>query len=89
MPADAVVAGIDATLAAGQTDPTLVTICARRHADGHTGQEDGRLADVVELDAARRTGLGGYDRPAACLDGYDQLLSDTPLAEVVEGEAGS
>jgi hypothetical protein len=44
---------------------------------------------VVDLDAARRAGLGGYDRPAPTLDGYDQLLGGQTPAEAVEGEVRS
>jgi transposase len=66
LPHEAVVAGIDAALGIGSTDPVLVVIEARRHLDA-------TLAPVVPITAA----LARYDRPAPTLGGYDTLLAPT------------
>jgi transposase len=68
LPAAAIIAGIDAALAAGSTDPALVAIQARRHLDL---DPDAGLAPVIPITQA----LSGYDRPAPGLDGYDALLA--------------
>jgi transposase len=68
LPADAVRAGIQATLAAGLVNPELVVIQARRHLDP-------QLAPVVPITRA----LALHQRPAPRLDRYDQLL-DPPAA---------
>ncbi|MQB01962.1 MAG: hypothetical protein GEU78_17140 [Actinobacteria bacterium] len=60
-----VLAGVDAVLSAGSTDPALVAIEARR-------LRDADLAPVVAIEAA----LGRYDRPAPALAGYDDLLAE-------------
>jgi hypothetical protein len=75
MTTNAVVAGIDKTLAAGSVDPALVAIEARRAVDG-------RLAEVIPIDA----GLAGYDRPAPGLDGYDDLLDTFDAQAVGDGQ---
>jgi len=71
MAAGDVTAGIDAAMAVGATDPALVAIEARRHADAG-------LAPVVPIDDA----LSRYDRPAPSLSGYDRLLTHGALATV-------
>jgi hypothetical protein len=63
MPAVQVTAGIDAALAAGSTDPTLVAIEARRLADQ-------AVCPVIPIERA----LARYDRPAPTLAGYNVLL---------------
>ena len=65
LPTEAVLAGIDAAVAAGRCDPDLVAVQARRHLDR------GRPAAVVpQVPAA----AGVDDRPVPTLDGYDDLL---------------
>ena len=65
LPTEAVLAGIDAAVAAGRCDPDLVAVEARRHLDR------GRPAAVVpDVPAA----AGVDDRPVPTLDGYDDLL---------------
>ena len=65
LPTEAVLAGIDAAVAAGRCDPDLVAVEARRHLDS------GRAAAVVpDVPAA----AGVDDRPVPTLDGYDDLL---------------
>jgi transposase len=74
MAAGDVMAGIDAAMAVDATDPALVAIEARRHADAG-------LAPVVRIDDA----LSRYDRPAPSLASYDQLLhTDGALATVTD-----
>lgn len=68
-----VLAGIDAAMTVDATDPALVAIEARRHADAG-------LAPVVALDDR----LSRYDRPAPSLARYDRLLTDGALATVTE-----
>lgn len=62
LPADAVIAGMAAALAAGVVDAEVVAVEARRAADGQPGV-------VVPIGALAR-----YDRPAPSLGGYDELL---------------
>jgi len=65
LPTEAVLAGIDAAVAAGRCDPDLVAVEARRHMDS------GRPPAVVpDVPAA----AGVDDRPVPTLDGYDDLL---------------
>jgi len=66
-----VLAGIDAAMNVDATDPALVAIEARRHADAS-------LAPVVAITDA----LARYDRPPPTLAVYDQLLTDGALATV-------
>ena len=63
MPAEQLLAGMQAALRVGSSDPQVVLIEARR-AGGTTDPT------VVPLDA----GLARYDRPAPGLSGYDDLL---------------
>jgi transposase len=63
MTADAVLAGIDAALSAGSTDPQVVAIEARRTAESASG----RIVPIGE-------GLSRYDRPPPTVTHYDQLL---------------
>jgi len=83
MAAAHVAAGLRAALRIGSTDPALVAIEARRHADGHgddPASPQRRLATVIALPAA----LTGAARAAPSLDGYDQLLDAcAPAAEVI------
>ena len=82
MTAAHVAAGLRAALRVGSTDPAVVAIEARRHADGHGDDPAGqrrRLAKVIALP----TTLAGADRPAPRLDGYDQLLDREPAAAEV------
>jgi transposase len=72
LPAGHVLAGIQATLTVGSTDPALVAIQARRLADAP-------LADVVPITCAR----GRDDRPAPTLTGYDSLLDHPAGATVI------
>ena len=65
LPAEVVVAGIDAALAAGSVDPEVVTIEARQVGDRHAP-----AAVVVPITQAR-----GAERPAPGLAGYDDLLA--------------
>lgn len=62
-PAAALIVAMDAAVASMTLDPEVVLIEARRHAAGHTAP----VMPVKELDR--------YDRPAPCLDGYDELLT--------------
>jgi transposase len=64
LPAESVVKALEDTNAAGITDPQVVVVEARRHADARPA------AEVVPIgDLAR------YDRPAPTIDGYDGLLA--------------
>ncbi len=65
LPTDAVLAGIDAALAAGRCDPDLVAVEARRYLDG------GRAAASVPPIPAT---VPVDERPAPTLHGYDELL---------------
>jgi len=67
LPAEAVLAGIDAALKVGSTDPALVCIEARRIIDTPP-------CPVIPITQA----LQRYDRPAPTLGGYDTLLDATP-----------
>jgi hypothetical protein len=67
MPADAVVAGMTRALLAGSVDPQVVLIEARRAADHDA------VAPVIPIGTHT-----GFDRPKPSLDGYDQLLENTP-----------
>jgi transposase len=71
MATDDVLAGIEAALTVASTDPAVVAIEARRHADTE-------LAPVVAIDDA----LSRYDRPAPSLANYDRLLTNGALATV-------
>jgi transposase len=73
MAAGDVTAGIEAALTVGATDPALVAIEARRHADAG-------LAAVVKIDDR----LARYDRPTPSLAGYDRLLTHGALATVTD-----
>ena len=73
MATDDVLAGIEAALTVASTDPAVVAIEARRHADTE-------LAPVVAIDDA----LSRYDRPAPSLASYDPLLTDGALATVTD-----
>jgi transposase len=64
LPADAITAGIQAALAVRAIDPQVVIIEARRHTNQHVGNDV-----VVPIGNLER-----YDRPAPCLDRYDNLL---------------
>lgn len=64
LPADVVVAGIDAAVMAGSADPEVVAIEVRVAADQRPP------ATVVPIGATR-----GDQRPAPVLDGYDGLLA--------------
>jgi transposase len=79
MPASAVAAGLRQALRAGATDPGVVSIEARRWADGYGDDPQShrrrRLAKVVELPDT----LPALDRPAPSLDGYDQLLTTSTV----------
>lgn len=66
MPAELVVAGIDAALAAGSVDPEVVAIEARQARDGGHRPD----AVVIPIGHAR-----GAERPTPVLDGYDDLLA--------------
>jgi transposase len=74
LPADAISAGIQATLTAGLVTPELVVIEARRHLDPE-------LAPVVPI----TTALAPDERPAPRLDRYDQLLA-LPAATTLDLE---
>ncbi len=81
MPEVAVAAGLRAALRIGSTDPAVVAIESRRHADGYGDDPQSqrrRLAKVIALSDA----LPGGQRPAPSLDGYDQLLARTQPAQV-------
>lgn len=67
LPADALVAAMDAAVTSGALDPQVVIIEARRAATA-------RVAPVVPIGTLSR-----YDRPAPALAGYDDLLT-TPTA---------
>jgi transposase len=73
MAAADVAAGIDAALTVASTDPALVAIEARRHADAG-------LAAVVPIEDR----LARYDRPAPTLAAYDRLLTDGALATITD-----
>jgi hypothetical protein len=69
LPTEQVLAGIDAVLKAGATDPALVAIEARR------------LADTPACPVVPLTRAAGHDhRPAPTLAGYDALLGATQAA---------
>jgi len=72
LPAEDVMAGIQATLTAGSTDPALVAIQARRLTDTPPAQ-------VVPITRA----LGRDDRPTPTLAGYDSLLDHPAGATVI------
>jgi hypothetical protein len=63
LPAEAVVAGIEAALGVGSVDAAVVAVEARRH-----------LGELVDPVVAIEGALKAYDRPAPSLKGYDQLL---------------
>lgn len=88
MAATHVAAGLASALRVGSTDPAVVAIEARRHADGHGDGPDAarrRLAKVIAFPGA----LPGADRPAPSLDGYDQLLDRTgAVAPAAGGPVG-
>jgi transposase len=64
LPAESIVNALESTNAAGITDPQVVVVEARRHADTRP------RAEVVPIgDLAR------YDRPTPTVDGYDRLLA--------------
>jgi transposase len=63
LPADAVIAGMRAALAAGSVDPAVVAVEARR-------ARQSAVAPIIPIGAA----LARFDRPAPSLDGYDHLL---------------
>lgn len=79
--ADAVLAGITATVDAGSTSPDLVAIEARKAAAARPGVvaahdvELDELLDQAVTPPARQAPLAGLDRPAPSVDVYDQLLS--------------
>lgn len=62
IPADAIVAGLDAALAAGSVDAQVVLIEARRSAEN-------TVAPVIPIGTHR-----GFDRPEPSIDHYDDLL---------------
>ena len=66
VPVEAVLAGIDAALAAGRCDPDVVAVEARRYRDG--GHRAAAPAAVPPAVAA------AGERPVPTLDGYDELL---------------
>ena len=68
LPADAVLAGIDAALSAGQCEPDLVAVEARRHHD--TTRSAPAADSAPEIPAS----VGGDLRPAPTLHQYDELL---------------
>jgi transposase len=77
LPTTALLAAMDAAVAAGVVEPQAVLIDARRRAGrpaaGQPGQQiDGQVTPVIDIGA-----LGRYDRPAPTLTDYDQLLSGT------------
>jgi len=63
LPATAVIAGMEAALAAGSADPAVVNIEARRAAEAAP-------AGVVPIGER----LARYDRPTPDINHYDQLL---------------
>ncbi|HZD24068.1 MAG TPA: IS21 family transposase, partial [Acidimicrobiia bacterium] len=64
LPAESVIAGMQAALQAGVFDPAVVATEARRHADARPP------AEVIPIGALAR-----YDRPAPSVTVYDQLLT--------------
>jgi len=66
IPADAIVAGLTAALAAGAVDAEVVLIEARRSAENS-------VAAVIPIGTHR-----GFDRPEPSIDHYDDLLEGTP-----------
>lgn len=66
MPADALIAGMDAALSIASVDVNVVLVETRRAAENS-------VAPVVAIGA-----LAGFDRPAPALDSYDTLLEATP-----------
>jgi transposase len=79
LPAAALLAAMDAAVAAGVIDPQAVLIDARHRLGRPTNQHSGRPSDqpaghqsaaVIDLSALAR-----YDRPAPTLTDYDQLLT--------------
>jgi hypothetical protein len=67
LPVEAVLAGIDAAVQIGRSDPDLVAVEARRHLD------NGRRA-AAPLATPIPAGVAIDERPAPTLDGYDELL---------------
>ena len=67
LPADAVLAGIDAAIAAGRYDPDLVAVEARRYLDA------GRLAAASPIPVPAAASVVD-ERPVPTLHGYDELL---------------
>ena len=67
LPGDAVVAGMNRALAAGSVDPQVVVIEARR------ATQDNSVTPVIPIGTHTV-----FDRPKPPLDGYDQLLENTP-----------
>jgi transposase len=70
VPADRVLAGMDAALRLSSTEPHLVAIEARRD----PAAEQDRLARVIPLESAVASRVGTDERPRPTLDGYDALL---------------
>ena len=66
IPADAIVAGLDAALATGSVDAQVVLIEARRSAED-------TVAPVIPIGTHR-----GFERPEPSIDHYDDLLEGTP-----------
>jgi hypothetical protein len=66
IPAQAIVAGLAAALAAGVVDAEVVLIEARRSAENS-------VAPVIPIGTHR-----GFDRPEPSVDHYDDLLEGTP-----------
>jgi hypothetical protein len=75
MPADLVVAGMEAAVASGVFDPDLVAVHARRAGLNLAVPAPVRLP-------ASASAAAGVDRPAPSLAGYDQLL-DAGLSEAI------
>lgn len=67
LPAESVIAGMQAALTAGVVDPAVVATEARRHTDTRPRTE------VIPIGALAR-----YDRPAPSVTVYDQLLTGEP-----------
>lgn len=76
LPTPALLAAMDAAVAAGVVDPQAVIIDARHRASRPVGAGPGRdTAAVIPM-----PGLARYDRPAPVLTDYDQLLSGSHTA---------
>lgn len=86
MAAGHVAAGLRCALRVGSTDPAVVAIEARRHADGHGDTPGGDRRGLATVIALPRP-LPGADRPAPDLNGYDQLLDRAEPAATAEGSA--